>query len=228
MYILNMTNQELALLAAQRLGVRPVYNMRQDFIPSIQKSRRTAYRYRKYLESLGVLKSVRGNFILNTTAISQSSLFPKLVPSLIALRNGRRFGRRYNQADIEFVKEHIDYHLFTLDYKAWELTKYQYPVDLYIYVKDIDRATNYLREKKFKESKKGHVIILPMQGDFTNELQRVYLDSIAKGGRSVQDAIAIELLYGDKLNARGRFDIESIKNVQDTLKMPESHNEISR
>lgn len=218
-----MTKQELALLYAQKLSVRTVYNMNHDFIPNIHKSRRTAYRYRKYLESLGLLKAIRGNFILNTTAISQSYLFPKLLPSLNALKNARRFGRRYNQADIEFVEKHVDYRLITLDYKSWELTKYQYPEDLYVYVKDIDKIAIYLKKNKFKEGRKGHIIILPILGDFTNEIQRVYLDSIAKGGRSTQDAIAIELIYGDKLEFRGRFDLEEIKNVQENLRMSE-HN----
>jgi hypothetical protein len=214
-----MTKQELALLSAQKLGIKPVYNMNEDFIPSIHKSRRTAYRYRKYLESLGILRAMRGNFILNTTVVSQSTLFPKLLPSLNALKDGRKFGRRYNQADIEFVEKHIDHHLITLDYKIWELTKYQYPSDLYVYVKDIDKSTNYLKENKFKEGRKGHIIILPMLGEFTNEIQRVYLDCIAKGGRSTRDAIAIELLYGDKLEFRGQFNIEDIKNVQENLRM---------
>jgi hypothetical protein len=216
-----MTKQELALLSAQRLDIRPVYNMNNDFIPGIQKSRRTAYRYRKYLESIGVLKATRGNFTLNTTAIAQSSLFPKLLPSLNALKKGRRFGRRYNQSDIEFVEQHIDHHLITLDYKVWELTKYQYPSDLYVYVNNINKIAEYLKKNKFKEGKKGPIIIIPMIGDFTNEIQRVYLDCIAKGGRSVQDAIAIGLLYGDRLEFRGQFDIGEIKNVQENLNMSE-------
>ena len=217
---MSVTKQELALLSAQRLDIKPVYNMKDDFIPSINKSRRTAYRYRKYLESLGILKAARGSFILNTSVVAQSSLLlPKLMPSLDALKNGRRFGRRYNQADMKFIEKQADHQLVTLDYKVWELTKYQYPSDLYVYVKDINRTTNYLKENKFKEGRKGHIIILPMLGDFTNEIQRVYLDCIAKGGRSVRDAIAIELLYGDKLQFRGRFNIEDIRNVQENLRI---------
>jgi hypothetical protein len=214
-----MIKQELALLSAQRLDNKPIYSMKDDFVPSTFKSKRTAYRYRKYLESIGILKGKRGNFKLNTSVISQLHLIQKLLPSIKSLKNARRFGRHYNEKDIEFFRKHIEYQLITLDYKVWELTKYQNPSDLYVYVKDIDKVANYLKGKKFKEGKKGRITLLPMIGDFSNEIQRVYLDCIAKGGRNTQDAIAINLLYWDHITSKGRFNIEEVKNVQDNLKL---------
>src|SRR6478672_5982516 len=120
MYI---TKHELALLSAQRLDTKPVYSMKDDFVPSTFKSKRTAYRYRKYLESIGVLKGKRGNFKLNTSVISQLHLIQNLLPSIKSLKNARKFGRNYNEKDIKFFKKNIVYQLITLDYKAWELTK---------------------------------------------------------------------------------------------------------
>lgn len=220
MYILYMIKQELALLSAKRLDIKPVYSMKDDFVPSTFRSQRTAYRYRKYLELIGILTGKKGNFKLNTSVISQLHLISKLLPSLQSLRKGRRFGRCYNETDIEFFKnKHIEHEFITLDYKAWELTKYQFPSDLYVYVQDINKTVDYLKDNKFKEGKKGHIILLPMIGDFSNEIQRVYLDCIAKGGRSVLDAIAIELLYGDRLESKGQFSIQEIKNVQENLKI---------
>ncbi len=61
--------------------------------------------------------------------------------------------------------------------------------------------------------------IIPNVGSFENELQRVYLDCIAYGGRSNLDAIAIELLYGEALDPRirGRFRSEDVVKVRDNL-----------
>jgi hypothetical protein len=106
-----------------------------------------------------------------------------------------------------------------LDYKAWKLTKYQYPSDYYVYVNDLDKAVNDLKNSGFSEGRKGHMVILPPIGEFTNEIERVYFDSIAKGGRSIKDAIAIELLYGDKLEWKNRFkfSMEDIESVRENL-----------
>jgi hypothetical protein len=56
-----------------------------------------------------------------------------------------------------------------------------------------------------------------MIGDFSNEIERVYLDCIAKGGRSIQDAIAIQLLHGDQLTSKGIFPAEYVLKVQEDL-----------
>lgn len=211
--------EESALLFAQRLiaNPKPAYSMKKDALP-IAGSLPTAYRRLNALKSLGLARSARGHFVLNTSVLVQlPHVIEKMRPSLEALGKSRRFGRYYNDSDIKFAEDNIEYGRFTLDYKAWELTKFQYPIDLYMYVEDVDKIANYLKDNQFSEGKKGHVILLPMTGDFTNEIERVYLDCIAKGGRSLQDAIAIELLYGSKLDVKGNFPIDLVRKVQEDL-----------
>jgi hypothetical protein len=136
---------------------------------------------------------------------------------LQALNQARRFGKSYNQSDINFAMNNIQDKIITLDYRAWELTKFQYPMDLYVYVKDVGRVASYLKENGFSEGQRGHVILLPEIGDFSNEIERVYLDCIAKGGRSMLDAIAIEMLYSDQIHVKGRFTTEDVIKVREDL-----------
>jgi hypothetical protein len=206
-----------AFLFAQELEDKAVYSVKHDVTSNV--SRMTAYRYRKELEDLGVLKYSRGKFILNTTAINQPlRLFQKLLPSLGALKYARRFGKSYGESDIKFAKENIQSKLITLDYKAWELTQFQYPLDLCMYVQDIQKTASYLKQNKFHEGQNGHVILLPLVGfPIDNEIQRIYFDCIAKGGRSIQDAVAIELLFRERLNYKANFPIELIQKVEEDL-----------
>jgi hypothetical protein len=164
---------------AQRLEPKPVYSIKNVF--SIATSERTAYRYLRALKDFGLItKSHRGHFMINRTAILQpKSIIEKLLPSLLALKKARRFGRSYNDSDIKFASNNIKSKFITLDYKVWELTKYQYPSELCIYVEDVDKTAAYLKENRFKEGQRGRVVILPMGGNFKNEIERVYLDCIA-------------------------------------------------
>lgn len=205
-----------ALLFAQSLDRKPVYTL-EDAV-SVAGSVRTAYRRLNDLESFGLAKYERGVFILKTNVVSQPAhVFQKLMPSLTALSNARRFGRNYNESDARFALGNIQNRFVTLDYKAYELTKYQTPLDLFMYVPDVDKTARFLKKNGFKEGQNGHVVLLPEVGDFTNEIERVYLDCIANGERSVWDAIAIELLYGDKLGVRGLFSVEQIRKVQEDM-----------
>jgi len=64
-------------------------------------------------------------------------------------------------------------------------------------------------------------------GSFDNKVKRVFLDCLANGGRSVLDAVAIQLLYGDSIDVKARFPIEMVIKVQDDLpreKLNETHN----
>lgn len=208
-----------ALLFAQKLvaNPKPAYSIKKDAAP-VAGSIPTAYRRLNALKAIGIAKSSRGHFMLNVSAVYQPTyLIERLLPSLESLRKGRRFGRYYNDSDIKFALGGVKHQLVTLDYKAWELSEFQYPMDLYMYVKDIDRAASYLKDNKFREGRKGRVVLLPMIGDFSNEIQRVYLDCIAAGGRSVQDAVAIELLHGDQLGIKGNFPVELVRKVQEDL-----------
>lgn len=77
--------------------------------------------------------------------------------------------------------------------------------------------TTFLKQNKFSEGKNGRVVLLPKIGSFDNEVEQTYFDSIAMGGRSTLDAIAIELVYGDKIRTRGQFPIEYILKVQEDM-----------
>ncbi len=213
-----MLLDEAVLGFAQKLAVKPklVYSVK-DSIP-FAGSIRTAYRRLNVLTSLGIAKKMRGNFIMNSVLSSQPiTIVQKLLPSLIALKNGRRFGRYYNQSDINFILNNMSKKLMTLDYKAWELTRLQTPLDLYIYVKNMDKTVSFLKNNRFSEGNKGHIVFLPMIGNFDNDIERTYLDCIAKGGRSIQDAIAIELIYGNRLTIKANFPIDAITKVQQEL-----------
>jgi len=109
--------------------------------------------------------------------------------------------------------------VITLDYRAYELTKLQSPRLLFIYVDDVDQAARTLREHKFSEGTQGRVVIIPRIGVFRNEIQRVYLDCIAYGGRSLLDAIAIEIVHSESLDShiRGIFKAEDVLKVREEL-----------
>jgi hypothetical protein len=202
---------------AQALAPKIVYSIKNDAI-AVAGSERVAYRRLNSLVSLGLATFNNGQFQINRGAIMQPLyILEKLVPSLTALKHARRFGKSYNDSDIRFCRNVLGNSFTTLDFKAWDLTKFQTPLDLYVYVDDVDGTSSFLKENGFREGKKGHIVLLPKIGDFTNEVQRTYLDSIAKGGRSINDAIAIELLYADKLDIKGQFPIEYVIKVQQDL-----------
>jgi hypothetical protein len=202
---------------AQALMPKIVYSVKKDAM-AVTGSERVAYRRLNSLASLGLANFKNGQFQINRGAIIQPLyVLEKLVPSLIALKHARRFGKSYNDSDIRFCRNVLDNSFTTLDFKAWDLTKFQTPSDLYVYVDDVEGTSEFLKGNGFSEGKKGHIILLPKIGDFTNEIQRTHLDSIAKGGRSIYDAIAIELLYGDNLDTKGQFPIEYVTKVQQDL-----------
>lgn len=204
------------LTFAQRLPLGITYSVKNDGVP-IAGSEKTVYRRLNALESIGLANFRDGRFQINRAAYQPHFLFQKLLPSLVALKNARGFGKLYNSSDVNLSRRILDKKFVTLDYAAWELTQYQTPLDLYLYVDDVEAAVKLLKKNNFSEGKKGHVILLPKIGDFSNEIERVYLDCIAKGGRNTMDAIAIEILHGDKLSARGQFPIEYVLKVQENL-----------
>jgi hypothetical protein len=110
-----------------------------------------------------------------------------------------------------------------LDYRAYELTGLQEPYSLFLYVDDMDSAASVLREHGFWKGSRGRVALLPRVGPFRNDLQRVYLDCLAYGGRSTLDAIAIEILYGEELDpkVRGVFRSDDVLKVRDELSLLE-------
>lgn len=203
---------------ASELSDKLVYTVKDDVTP-ITGSSPTAYSRLHDLESFGLAKLKRGIFQVNTSAVYQPlHIVKKLQSSLDALQQARRFGKYYTESDINFVNKRLPgKFLKTLDYAAWELTKFQTPQDLFIYVEDLDDASAFLIDNGFNEGENGRIILLPKTGSFTNEVERVYFDCIAKGGRSTGDAIAIELLFREQLSTRGRFSVDEIMKVVEDL-----------
>jgi hypothetical protein len=211
-----MTKQELAFRFAQKFDNKPIYTTKEAI--SIAGSKSEAYRHLEVLRSLGITISKRKYFTINTILVSQPlNLIEKILPSLESLKKARAFGRYHNESDINFAKENIRSELITLDYKVWELTKFQYPSYLYMYVEDVKKTSSYLKQNKFHEGPKGRVVLLPTIFPIDNEIQRVYFDCLAKGGRSIQDAVAIELLFAERLSYKANFPIELIQKVEEDL-----------
>lgn len=207
------------LLFAQELPTRPFYTIKQHG-KEIAGSEKTAYRRIKSLVPLGLATLDRGRFTIKKEVAEQPlGVIRKLLPSLISLKHARRFGRSYNNADINFVINSMvpNAAMVTLDFGAWNLTGFQSANDLYVYVNDLEKGAEFLKENGFNEGRCGHVVLLPNVGSFENEIERVYLDCIAHGGRSILDAIAIQLLYGEKISMRGKFSVEAVKKVQQDM-----------
>ncbi len=206
------------LLFAQGLEPRPVYSIKQHGI-ELAGSEKTAYRRIKSLIPLGLATFNRGQFSIKKEAVSQPlNVIEKILPSLLALKQARKFGRSYNNADINFALDHKpDSSMVTLDFQTWSLTKFQFPSDLYVYVDDVDSGAKFLKDNGFSEGDRGHVILLPKIGSFENDIERTYLDCIANGGRSILDAIALQLIYPEKITVKGRFPVEVVAKVQEDM-----------
>lgn len=218
-----------AVSFAQEFSDRPVYSIKEDAVP-LAGSLFTAYRRLHILESYNLAKLGRNQFEIKTDVVSQPlHVLKKLLPSLIALKNAKRFGKYYTESDIIFARKNIPGQvLTTLDYAAWDITKYQTPSNLYVYVNDLDTTSKFLKEESgFSEGNNGRVVLLPLVDDFTNKIERVYLDCVANGGRSSLDAIAIELQYGDQLTTRAHFPIEYVKKVQEESNRSSRYESIS-
>lgn len=205
-----------AVSFAQEFSDRPVYRIKEDAIP-IAGSQFTAYHRLHLLESFNLAKLGRNQFEIKTDVVSQPlHVLKKLLPSLIALKRAKRFGKHYAESDITFARKSIPSQILTtLDYAAWDITKYQTPSNFYAYVNDLDASSKFLKESGFSEGSNGRVVLLQPVGDFDNKIERIYLDCVANGGRSSLDAIAIELQHGDQLTTRAHFPIESVKKVQE-------------
>lgn len=201
----------------QALPQKLVYSVKEDAVP-IAGSKETAYRRLAVFRNIGIIDLRNGHFSVNHSIARQPYHFiEKLLPSLYALKNARRFGRSYNESDIRFVKKNLPENSFvTLDFKAWDLTKFQEPADLYAYT-NVDEFADFLKESGFSEGTRGHIVLLSNPDTIENHIERVYYDSIAKGGRGVLDAIALELLYPDEIRYKGQFPVESVAKVQEDL-----------
>ena len=203
---------------ASKLSPRISYNVK-DAIP-IAGSIPTVYRRLRALEILGLATVHRGQFQINRAARQPIHILEQLIPSLLALKNSRRFGRKYHVSDINFLKNNLPENSFvTLDFRTWEITKYQTPQDFYVYVDDIEETSEFLKSNGFSEGTRGHIVLLQKHSSSKNTIEQVYLDCIAKGGSSILDAITIGIKYGDQLNVKGRFNIDDILKVQSDMQI---------
>lgn len=205
------------LSVTQTIGEKPVYRI-EDLL-RVTGSRATAYRALGELRQVGFAEQAKeGFFTIRSSIFQPFYLWPHLVPSLDALKQARYFGLSYNENDVKLARRVLE-GMVTLDYRAYELTGLQVPHMFFMYSWDVDQAASTLRKRGFWEGKRGRVAILPRIGSFQNELHRVYLDCIAYGGRSVLDAIAIQLVRGAELDLkiRGLFRAEDVLKVRDEL-----------
>lgn len=211
-----------ALQFAQELPSRPIYRVK-DVVKEVHE--RTIRRKIKKLTEIGLAQYNRGQFSIKKEVVSQPiNVLEKLMPSLTALVQARKFGKSYRQSDINFMMKNLPKNsIITLDYSAYKMTKFQSAQDLYVYVDDIEKTTQFLKINNFREGKKGSIIILPKIGSFENTKERIFLDCVAKGGRSMMDAIAIQLKYQDKISTKARFTIEMLLKVQDDLQIEPLH-----
>ena len=167
----------------------------------------------------------RGRFTIKQEVIAQPiSVLEKLMPSFTAFMKARRFGKSYRLSDINFMIKNLPKNaIITLDYSAHKMTNFQSVQDLYLYVDDIEETVQFLKNNNFREGTKGSIVILPKIGSFENLIERVFLDCIAKGGRSMMDAIAIQLKYKDEINIKARFTTDMLLKVQEDLPLESLH-----
>lgn len=209
------------MVIAQNMGEKPVYQVND--LQRIMGSRATAYRLLGELREVGFADKVKdGFFTIHSSLFQPFHLWSYLLPSLLAIKQARYFGLSYNENDIRLARRLIE-GVVTLDYRAYELTGFQLPHKLFMYVDDVDTAAATLGKHEFSEGTRGRVAIMPRTGHFSNEIQRVYLDCIASGGRSMLDAIAIEIVHHRKLDpkVRGAFKSEDVLKVREELIQPE-------
>lgn len=214
-----------ALTVVQKLPPKPVYSVKD--LAGLAGSLSTAYKKLNELEEIGIVKRVkRGYFILKECVMQPISVIEHLTPSLRALKECRVFGKYYRETDVRTAQKLLD-GFVTLDYKAYELTKFQTPSTFYVYADSMDDATKVLRENGFSEGTKGQVVLLPKYGYYDNAVQRVYLDCIARGGRSLLDAIAIAILYPAELKIKGHFPVDLIEKVREELPLAVTNGSIT-
>ena len=130
------------------------------------------------LEELGLADYKRGKFTIKSEVVSQPHhVLRSIIPSLMSLKKARGFGRYYKPTDVNFVKKNLpDGSIITLDYKVHELTGFQTPLDLHVCVDDMEDISRFLNSNRFREGRKGNVVLLPKIGSFDNLIERAFLD----------------------------------------------------
>ncbi len=172
------------------------------------------------LERIGLAERYDGYVVFKECIEQPARVLEKLFPSLLSLKYGIGF-----KGDAEVAEKELE-GFITLDYAAYRLTSYQVPKTLYIYPlgrgtfiypDDFRRKEIYLRSLGFSPSpvSEADVALLPPFGDI-NEF-RVHLDSLARGGRSTLDALAIEMLKPEMVVVNARYPVEIVRKVLEDL-----------
>ena len=196
-----------ALYCVRKLPHKTIYRV-DDIVKLTDLSVKTVNEKLQLLSKYWlVFSKTKNTFMMYDDVIAQpNTVFQKITPSLISYKHSRWFGRKHDQTDVDFAMKHMPPNsLVTLDYKAAELTSYQYPRQFYVYVDDVEVFASLLKRNGFVEEDKNiksRVILLPKIGSFENYLERVFLDCVAAGGRDFMDAIAIMALYGHKIKQK--------------------------
>ncbi len=164
------------------------------------------------LERVGLAVEYDGRVVFRECLDQPIRVIEKLLPSLLSLKHGLGF-----MGDAELARREVK-GFITLDYAAYELTGYQAPRTLYIYPEDLKREAKRLRELGFEQSPltESDVVLLPRFGAI--DRYRVHLDSLAKGGRSTLDALAIELLKPEFVVVEARYPAEMVRKVVEDLR----------
>ncbi len=207
-----------AVRFAQELPPGPIHDM-EGAKGATGLSARTIKRRIVRLEELGLAEYRRGKFTIKNEVVSQPyHVLQSIVFSLVSLKKARRFGRHYKPTDVNFVKKHLPGgSIITLDHRAYELTGFQTPLDLHVYVDNVEGVSGFLKGCRFREGKRGSVVLLPKIGSFENQIERVFLDCVANGGRSFLDAAAIMLTHKDMAKTRVRFAADTIWKVREGI-----------
>ena len=217
-----LTRYKDAIQFAQELPPMPVYKVK-DVAKHVHE--RTIRRRVKKLTEIGLAQYNRGKFTVKREVIAQPLIvLEKLFPSFLAFMQARRFGKTYRQSDINFMIKNLPKDaITTLDYSAYEMTKFQSAHDFYVYVDDVEKTAKFLKDNNFREGTKGNIVLLPKIGSFENLTERVFLDCLAKGGRSMMDAIAIQLKHREEITTKARFTTEMLLKVQEDLPFESIH-----
>jgi len=187
------------------LSPRSAYTL-DDLALALGRSKKTAYRYLQQLKQMGfVIASHEGVFTLRDSVFLPPSVIPKILPSLLAISQEQKFRLRNGDLGIERARRLLMKlgGFPTLDYAAYELTGYQTPTAFHFYPDSLEQAIRVLRENGYVKSPRGCVILLPKIGDFSDQIQRVFYDSLAVGGRGILDAIAIARRYPKETGSAG-------------------------
>ncbi len=164
------------------------------------------------LERVGLAAEYDGRVVFRECLDQPVRVIEKLLSSLLSLKYGVGF-----RGDAELARREVK-GFITLDYAAYEFTGYQVPKTLYLYPEDLERGKRRLRELEFEPSpiSEADVVLLPRFGAI--DRYRIHLDSLARGGRSTLDALAIELLKPDLVAVEARYPAEMVRKVVEDLR----------